>query len=64
MAADRHVVDLQQRRPAAGEPEQALEGDRVVEVAAHGQQRRSNASIARELALAQAQPGGGVGARW
>jgi hypothetical protein len=32
------VADLQQRWAAIGEPEQALEGDRVVEVAADAEQ--------------------------
>jgi hypothetical protein len=32
MATHRYVIDVQQRRPAAREPEQALEPDGLVEV--------------------------------
>ena len=59
VAADGDVVDLQERRAAVGEPEHALERDRVVEVAAHFQQAPPERVDARELALAQPHPGVG-----
>ena len=61
VASRADVVDLQQRRAAAGEPEHALEGDGVVEVAAHRQQPALEGLDAGEVALAQRQPGLGVG---
>ena len=61
-APDRHVVDAQQRRAAVREPEQALEADREVEVAAGVEPALRERLDARELALAQAQPRRGVGA--
>ena len=51
------VVDAQQRRAAVGEPEEALEADREVEVAAGPEAARAEGVEAREAALAQRQPG-------
>ena len=60
--ADRDVVDPQQRRAAAREPEEALEADREVEVAARVQPALAERLDAGELALAELEPGLGVGA--
>ena len=59
---DRHVVHAQQRRAAVREPEQALEAEREVQLAARVQAALGERLDARQLALAQLQPGGGVGA--
>ena len=61
MAPDGDVVDLQQRRPAADEPEHPFECDRVVKVAAHAQQALLERVDAGELAAAEAQPRLGIG---
>ena len=58
----RDVVDAQQRRAAVGQAEQALEADGQVEVAAGVEQALPEGLDARQLALAQGQPGLGVGA--
>ena len=61
-AVDLDVVDAQQRRAAARQPEQALEADGQVEIAARVEPALRERLDARELAGAQAQPGLGVGA--
>ena len=58
---DRDVADLQQRRTAAAQAEHPLEGDGVVEVAPDVQPPAAERVDAGELALAQRQPGRGVG---
>jgi hypothetical protein len=61
-APDRDLVDAQERRAAGGEPEEALEADGQVEVAARVQAALGERLDAGDLALAQLQPGLGVGA--
>ena len=58
----RDVVDAQQRRALVGQPEEALEADREVEVAARPEAALREGVEPREPALAQRQPGAGVGA--
>ena len=59
--AHRDVVDLKQRWPSAWEPEEPLEGDRVIQVPAHSEQPTLEGLDAGELALPQAHPGIRVG---
>ena len=54
--ADGDVVDLEQRRAAAGQPEQALEGDRVVQVSADGQQPTVEPLDTGEVSAPEPQP--------
>ena len=61
MAADGDVVDPQQGRPSPGQPEQSLEADRVVEVAADREQPARKASMPDSSPSRSAQPRRGVG---
>jgi len=61
-AGQADVVEVQQRRPAVRAREAALEADGQVEVAAGVEQALREGLDARDLTLAQAQPGVRVGA--
>ena len=55
--SDRDVVDLEQRRATADEPEHPLERHRVVQVSVDRQQTLLERLDARELSLTKAHPG-------
>jgi hypothetical protein len=57
VAADGNFVDLQKRGTPVWKPEQALERDRVVEIAAHLEEPSVKRVDAGELTLTQAHPG-------
>jgi hypothetical protein len=60
VASGGHVVNLQERRTAAGVREHPLEADRRVQVAADRQAPQLEGVDSRELAVAQGPPGVGV----